>query len=168
MSVTLIVIGICLCFGAVAAIAARGPFSFEVRPRAFTRDDLKRFSPQKTLFIIGPSADHSACRLQRRLLKPAIALIIREDLSVIELYGDEQPLKNGDEIDWLDPDLMRHAMGVSSGFHVVYFDQEGRKTFTSNAPIVSNDLFDKIGLMPRSETSTPETSSRVLSKLRAA
>ncbi|MEO0399285.1 MAG: hypothetical protein AAF224_07645 [Pseudomonadota bacterium] len=168
MGVTLVIIAVCIVFGLIAAMAGRGPIAMPAAPRPFTKNDLKRFSPQKTLFIIGPSADHPACRLQRRLLKPAIALIIREDLTVIELYGDEAPRQNGEEIDWLDPDLLRHAMAAESGFFVIYVDENGQTTFRSEAPVVSADLFDRIGIVADPSSPGRGKTSDVLRKLQAA
>ena len=168
MGLTLIFITICIGLGIVAAFAGRGPVNLPEIPKPFTSNDLKKFSPRKTLFIIGPSANHSGCRLQRRLLKPAIALIIREDVTVMELYGGEAPRKNGDAIDWLDPSLMRHAMDAEEGFFVIYVDDNGKTVFRSEAPMVASDIFARAGVAVEPTASSAFKESIVLQKLRAA
>ncbi len=168
MGLTLLFIATCMMFGAIAAASARGPIELPDLPRPLTKDDLKRFSPRKTLFIIGPNANHPACRLQRRLLKPAIALLIREDVTVIELYGDNPARKNGDDIDWLDPALLRHAMNAEEGFFVIYVDENGKTLFRSEGPVVAADLFDRAGLNIATTDEPSNKRSLVLRKLKAA
>ncbi|MEM9262847.1 MAG: hypothetical protein AAGA22_04645 [Pseudomonadota bacterium] len=113
--------------------------------------EFKRFSPSRTLFIIGPTADHPACKMQRRLLKPAVALFIREEIRIVELYGDRAPRLNGDEITWLDPGLLRHAMQAETGFFVIFVNDAGKTTFRSDHPVVASDVFQKVGLAVRRE-----------------
>ncbi len=168
MGITLVFVGICVAFGVAAAFASSGPLDLPQIPRPLSAKDIKRFTPRKTLFIIGPKADHAACRMQRRLLKPAIALIIREDIKIIELYGDEPARLNGDEMDWLDPSLLRHAMNAEEGFFVIYVDERGRTAFRTEAPMVASDLFARAGVrITRPEAAGLEKSS-TLRKLRAA
>ncbi|MGF1543268.1 MAG: hypothetical protein ACFB00_01960 [Parvularculaceae bacterium] len=168
MSLTFLFLAACLGFGGAAAVSARGPMKTPDLPAPFRENDLRRFTPRNTLFIVGPDANHPACKLQRRLLKPAIATLIREDVSVIELYGDSPARRNGDVIDWLDPALLRHAMDAESGFAVIYLDEAGRQLFRSEGPIVAPDLFARIGVEIDAATPKPSRASLVLSKLKAA
>lgn len=168
MGLTLLIISACMLFGAVAAVAARGSLSIKDVPKPFTKEDFKRFSPQNTLFIIGPSANHPPCRLQRRLLKPAIAALIRADVTVIEIYGDKPARRNGDPIDWLDPSLLRHAMDAEEGFFVIYVNDKGKTGFRSEAPMVTADILAKSGIKVDPLNSSAAKKSLVLKKLEAA
>lgn len=168
MGLTLLILATCVLFGAIAHFAGRGPLSLPDIREAIRAAEPKRFSPRNTLFIIGPTANHNACRMQRRLLKPAIAALIREDVSVIEVYGQSRPTRNGDAMDWLDASLLRHAMDAEEGFYVIYVDEEGKTLFRSEAPMLARDIIDRArlggGFTPRG----PEKKSSVLKKLRAA
>ncbi|MEL6359714.1 MAG: hypothetical protein AAFR21_01410 [Pseudomonadota bacterium] len=168
MGLTLLILATCIVLGGIAAMTAHGPVRLPEIPRPLTKDDLKKFSPQKTLFIIGPSAGHPACRLQRRLLKPAIAALISEDVNVIEIYGDNPARRNGDPIDWLDPSLLRHAMDAEQGFFVIYVDDRGRTVMRSEAPMVTADILEKTGLRVEPLNSSAAQESIILKKLRAA
>ncbi len=168
MGLMILIIAAILVFGAVGAAAARGPFELPDVPRPFSKEDVKKFSPQKTLFIVGPGVNHHACRMQRRLLRPAIALLIREDVTVIEIYGETPARRNGEAIDWLDPSLLRHAINAEDGFYVVYVDEDGKTAFRSTAPMVAADIFERANL-PLEETVTSDAnSSLALKELRTA
>ena len=170
MAMSILFIVLCLALGGVAAFALRGPSSAPGFGASLKDAKLNRFSPKKTLFIIGPTPNHPPCRLQRRLLKPAIAALIREDVTVMEIYGDERPRKNGEEIDWLDASLLRHAMDAEQGCYVIYVDEDGKTMLRSSAPIVTADIVSRVGL----RVDTPMTLSNnrrrsaVLKRLRAA
>ena len=168
MSLSFLIIAACLGFGVVAAFAARGPLSLPNLGKTFSKRDLQRFSPRNTLFIIGPSANHSACKLQRRLLKPAIAALISEDVAVMEVYGETTPRKNGEPIDWLDSSLLRHAMDAEEGFFVIYVDDEGKTLFRSEAPMLTADLLERARLNIAPISPARAKKSPALRKLRAA
>jgi len=168
MGLTLLIVAICMIFGAIAYFAARGPLPVPDFREAIRKTEPKRFSPRNTLFIIGPTANHNACRMQRRLLKPAIAALIREDVSVIEVYGQTQPTKNGEPIDWLDASLMRHAMDAEDGFYVIYVDDDGKTIFRSEAPMLARDIIDRARLGGDIGPGGGQKKSLVLKKLRAA
>lgn len=175
---TLFVILLCLACGGLAAVAANRPGVFAgLAPRigAAVKTQIaasrpKRFSPRRTLFVIGPVANHPACRLQRRLIKPALAAFIRDDIAVIEVYGDEAPRKNGAPMDWLDPALLRHALDAEAGFCLLYIDEDGKTAFRSPAPVVTADLLAATGM--RAADAPPRGFSKrnaaVLKRLRAA
>lgn len=169
MGLTIAITAICIAFGAVAAVAARGDFRLPDLAGMIGRADVKRFSPRKTLFIIGPAEGHAACRMQRRLLKPAIAALIRDDVAVIEVYGDETPRKNGEPMDWLDASLLRHAMTAEEGFYVIYVDDDGKTRFRSEAPMLTADILDRAGLGASALRERGGVrKSDILKKLRAA
>ncbi|MCB2111922.1 MAG: hypothetical protein R3C42_01650 [Parvularculaceae bacterium] len=168
MGLTLLILATCLIFGAIAYFAARGPLPLPDFREEFRKTEPKRFSPRNTLFIIGPTANHNACRLQRRLLKPAIAALISEDVSVIEVYGLTQPTKNGEPIDWLDASLMRHAMDAEDGFYVIYVDDDGKTIFRSEAPMLARDIIERARLGGDIGPGGGPKKSLVLKKLRAA
>ena len=169
MGLTLLILATCILFGAIAYFAARGPLPVPDIKAAIRQAEPKRFSPKNTLFIIGPAANHYACRMQRRLLKPAIAALIREDVSVIEVYGQSRPTKNGEEMDWLDASLLRHAMNAEDGFFVIYVDAEGKTVFRSEAPMLARDVIERARLgVERGPGGAPPKKSLVLKKLRAA
>jgi hypothetical protein len=169
MGLTLLILATCIIFGAIAYFAARGPIAMPDIKAAIRETEPKRFSPKNTLFIIGPTANHNACRMQRRLLKPAIAALIREDVSVIEVYGQTRPTKNGEEMDWLDASLLRHAMDAEEGFFVIYVDDDGKTLFRSEAPMLARDIVERARLgVDRGPGGEPPKKSLVLKKLRAA
>ncbi len=169
MGLTLLILATCIGFGAIAYFAAKGPLPVPNIRAAIRETEPKRFSPKNTLFIIGPSPNHNACRLQRRLLKPAIAALISEDVAVIEVYGDMRPTKNGEKMEWLDASLLRHAMNAEDGFYVVYVDQDGKTGFRSEAPMLARDIIEraKLGAL-RAPDESAKKKSAVLKKLRAA
>ncbi len=169
MGLTLLILATCILFGAIAYFAARGPLPLPDIRAAIREAEPKRFSPKNTIFIIGPTANHNACRMQRRLLKPAIAALIREDVSVIEVYGQTRPTKNGEPMDWLDASLLRHAMNADEGFYVIYVDAGGKTLFRSEAPMLARDIIERARLSaPRGPGGEPPKKSLVLKKLRAA
>jgi len=176
MGLTLLVIAFCLAFGVIAGIASSSPgFIRRTLPAlgaGIRSAEVKRFSPKRTLFLFGPFASHPACRLQRRLLKPAIPAFIREDVTVIEVYGDERPRKNGEAIDWLDAALLRHAMDAENGFALIFCDEDGKTSLRSDTPMVTADILYRTGLpIPVTLRSRPAASAQrnaVLKKLRAA
>lgn len=167
MGLTLLIVAVCVIFGAIAYASSRGPISVPDLKAAIREAEPKRFSPKKTLFVIGPSPNHNACRLQRRLLKPALAALIREDVSVIEVYGQNRPTRNGEDMDWLDSALLRHAMDAEEGFFVIYVDAEGKTMFRSEAPMLARDLIARAQLGPSLKPESPKK-TLVLRKLRAA
>ena len=167
MAITLIIITVCLIFGGVAAFAAQGPLAMPDFSRAISKEDFQRFSPKKTLFIIGPSEDHNACKMQRRLVKPALAALIRDDVSVMEVYGDETPTKNGEPLDWLDPALLRHAMDAENGFLAIFVNADGKTIFRSEAPVPTADILKRAGLNAERGLNR-QSRSKVLDELSAA
>ncbi|MEK7266167.1 MAG: hypothetical protein AAB227_08720 [Pseudomonadota bacterium] len=169
MGLTLLILATCIIFGAIAYFAGRGPLPLADIKAAIMEAEPKRFSPKNTLFIIGPTANHNPCRMQRRLLKPAIAALIREDVSVIEVYGQARPTKNGEQMDWLDASLLRHAMNAEEGFYVIYVDAEGKTQFRSEAPMLARDIIERASRgAPRGPGGATPKKSLVLKKLRAA
>ncbi len=168
MGLSFLIIATCLCVGLIAAIGSFRPALLpEVSSGLRRIDAVKQFSPRKMLFIIGPMAGHPACRMQRRLLKPAIPALIREDVTVMEVYGEDKPRKNGEPVDWLDTSLLRHAMDAEEGFYVVYVDASGKTLFRSEAPMVTSDILSRALLdIPHPERGNPK--STIIRKLRAA
>ncbi len=169
MGLTLLIIAVCIIFGLAAWFAAHDPLPVSTIKAALKEAEPKRFSPKRTLFVIGPSANAHACRIQRKLLKPAIAALIAEDVSVIEVYGQNRPRKNGEPMQWLDASLLRHAMDAEDGFFVVYVDDAGKTVFRREAPMLARDIVERAGLKAAFD---PEVGGRkkslVLKKLRAA
>ena len=169
MELTFAIIATCLVFGFVAALASFRPNLIpEIGASLRQTETVKKFSPRNTLFIIGSSANHPACRMQRRLLKPAIAALIREEIAVMEVYGDETPRQNGDPIDWLDPALLRHALNAEDGFFVIYVDDDGKTLFRSEAPMVTSDILHRARLDIAAPTGGRGRKNAILKKLRAA
>ena len=169
MELTFAIIATCLVFGFVAALASIRPNLIpEIGASLRGAESVKKFSPRNTLFIIGSSANHPACRMQRRLLKPAIAALIREDVCVMEVYGEDTPRQNGDPIDWLDPALLRHALDAEGGFFVIYVDGDGKTLFKSEAPMVTNDILHRARLDIAAPQRAGGRKNDVLKKLRAA
>ncbi|VAV95998.1 hypothetical protein MNBD_ALPHA05-1602 [hydrothermal vent metagenome] len=169
MGLSFLIIAICLVFGSIAAVLSIRPNLLpEIGANLRRADPVKKFSPRNTLFIVGPSANHAACRMQRRLLKPAIPALIREDIAVIEVYGEDTPRKNGDPIEWLDPSLLRHALDAESGFFLIYVDPTGKARFRSEAPMVTADILQRAQLEIDAPNRSNAKKSSVLKKLRAA
>ncbi len=169
MGLSFFIIATCLVFGSIAAVLSIRPNLLpEIGANLRRADPVKNFSPRNTLFIIGPAANHTACRMQRRLLKPAIPALIREDVSVIEVYGDDTPRKNGDPIEWLDPSLLRHALDAESGFLLIYVDPTGKALFRSEAPMVTADILRRAHLEIDAPNRSQSSKSSILKKLRAA
>ncbi len=169
MGLSFFIIATCLVFGFIAAMLSLRPNLLpEIGAHLRQAEPMKKFSPRNTLFIIGPTTNHTACRMQRKLLKPAIPALIREDVSVIEVYGDETPRKNGDEIEWLDPSLLRHALDAEQGFFLIYVDPDGKTCFRSEAPMVTADILRRAHLEIAQPNGGPKKKSSVLKKLRAA
>ena len=167
MGMSFVFIVLCLALGGVAAYALRGPASVPGLGSSLKEAELKRFSPKNTLFIIGPTSAHPPCRLQRRLLKPALAALIREDVKIVEVYGKERPRKNGEDIEWLDASLLRHALDADDGFYVIYVDDDGKTLLRSEAPMVTADILAAIGVDAPAAARAGKKSP-VLKKLRAA
>lgn len=169
MGLTFFIIATCLIFGFIAAVASFRPKLIpDIGANLRRADPIKKFSPRSTLFIIGPAANHQACRMQRRLLKPAIPALIREDVSVIEVYGEGKPRKNGEPIDWLDSSLLRHALDAERGFFVVYVDDTGKTRFRREAPMVTTDILRLANLEIAAPGKNGGGKSSILKKLRAA
>lgn len=168
MSLSFLFIALCLIVGGVLPLALRAPGLLPSIGASLKEAEPKRFSPKKTLFVIGPAANHPACKLQRRLLKPAIAALIREDVTVMEVYGEDRPRRNGEPIDWLDAALLRHAMAAETGFFVIYVDENGKTVLRSEAPIVTGDLLSRARLDIPSAPGPSKRRSAVLRRLSAA
>jgi hypothetical protein len=169
MGLTLLIIAVCIIFGFAAWFAAHDPLPVSTIRAAIKDAEPKRFSPRRTLFVIGPSANAHACRIQRKLLKPAIAALIAEDVSVIEVYGQNRPRKNGEPMQWLDASLLRHAMDAEEGFFVIYVDDAGKTVFRREAPMLARDIVERAGLKAALDPDvTGGKKSLVLKKLRAA
>ncbi|WP_411816132.1 hypothetical protein [Hyphococcus sp. DH-69] len=169
MELTIAIIATCLVFGFVAALASFRPNLIpEIGASLRKTETVKKFSPRNTLFIIGSTANHPACRMQRRLLKPAIAALIREEVSVMEIYGEDTPRQNGEPIDWLDPALLRHALNAEGGFFVIYVDAEGKTRFRSEAPMVTSDILRRAQLDIAQPAQNGRRKNAILKKLRAA
>lgn len=169
MGFSVLFFALALILGGVAWLAMRRPQVLAEIGATLKEAELKRFSPKNSLFIFGPSVNHPPCRLQRRLLKPAIAALIREDIVVMEVYGDGVPRKNGEEVDWLDPSLLRHAMNADNGFWVIYVDDSGKAVLRSAAPMLASDILERIGLSAPIQLPPPgRKKSAVLKRLRAA
>jgi hypothetical protein len=168
MAMSILFIVFCLLLGGFAAIAMKSPMLLPGIGASLKDAQLKQFSPKRTLFIFGPTPNHPACRLQRRLLKPAVAALMRDDISIMEVYGNERPRKNGEDVDWLDPSLLRHAMSADGGFWLVYVDESGKSALRSEAPVLAADLLDRAGLEIALTPSSPRRRSAVLKRLRAA
>jgi hypothetical protein len=167
MAMTVLFVVFCLLLGAFAAAAARRPGLLPAIGTHLKEARPKQFSPKHALFIFGPSAGHPACRLQRRLIKPALDSLLKEGVAVMEVYGNDIPLKNGEAMDWLDASLLRHALNVDGGFQLVYVDGTGKAALRSSAPILAADLADRTGLdIPL--VLTPRRRSSVLKRLSAA
>jgi hypothetical protein len=169
MELTFAIIATCLVFGFVAAIASVRPNLIpEIGASLRKAETVKKFSPKNTLFIVGTYANHPACKMQRRLLKPAIAALIRNDVTVMEVYGDETPRQNGEDMDWLDPALLRHALNAEDGFYVIYVDDDGKTLFRSEAPVVTSDILSRARLDISAPSGGKKRKNPVLKKLRAA
>ena len=169
MGVTFLIIATCLIFGSVAAVASFRPNLLpELGANLRGVNQVNKFSPRNTLFLIGPSANHSACRMQRRLLKPAIPTFIREDITIMEVYGEETPRKNGELMDWLDPSLLRHALNADEGFYIIYVDDDGKTRFRREAPMLTSDILECAQLNIPAPDRPGKKSSSILKKLRAA
>lgn len=169
MELTFAIIATCLVFGFVATVASVRPNLFpEIGASLRKAENVKKFSPRNTLFIIGTYANHPACKMQRRLLKPAVAALIRNDVTVMEVYGDDTPRQNGDAMDWLDPALLRHALNAEGGFYVIYVDAEGKTAFRSEAPMVTTDILARARLDIATPSRGLKRKNPVLKKLRAA
>ena len=170
MGLSFLIIATCLVFGFIAAIASFRPNLLpEINAHLRRAEPIKQFSPKNTLFIIGPSANHTACRMQRKLLKPAIPALIREDVTVMEVYGNDHPRKNGEIVDWLDASLLRHALNAEDGFYLVYVDGLGKTRLKSEAPAVTADILRHACVdLPAQSRRAKSSKSSILDKLRAA
>jgi len=169
MGMSFFIIATCLIFGFIAAVVSFRPNLLpDIRANLRRAEAVKQFSPRNTLFLVGPATNHPACKMQRRLLKPAIPALIREDVTVMEVYGEDTPRKNGEPLEWLDPSLLRHALDAEHGFFIIYVDEEGKNRFRSEAPMVTADILRRACLnIPPPKGDGPAKSS-VLKKLRAA
>lgn len=171
MGLSLLVLAACLALGLVAAISTARPSLLpDIGASLRNIDPVRKFSPSNTLFIIGPAPNHQACRMQRRLLKPAIPSFIREDITVMEVYGDDRPRKNGEPMSWLDPSLLRHALGAEDGFFVVYVGDKGRTLFRSQAPMVTKDILRRARLQFSAPDGDPKVAQKaaMMRRLRTA
>lgn len=169
MGLSLLIILSCVLLGAFTVLAASQPAALHVLPDGLAHGkDFhdQRFIPRKMVFIIGPSRAHAACRMQRRLLKPNLACLIREDISVMEIYGDDAPCRNGAPMPWLDTSLLRFAMDARQGFVILYVDEHGKTRFSRNAPMIGAEVLTASGLYTPSRKRPAH--SPILQKLSAA
>lgn len=157
MEMTLIFLAISLIIGSIAAIFAFQPqwlpeihqardWKSSDHDHMVAETPMRSFSLSNTLLIIGPEKDHTACQIQRRLLKPAVPLLIREDVSIMEIYGLAAPRKNGEPLAWLDPALLRHALDAEDGFSIVYVGDDGKAVFQRRSPMLTEMIIDKARL----------------------
>ena len=138
-------------------------------PFASAEGQKRGFSLASTLLIIGPEPNHAACRLQRKLLKPAIPLLIREDIAVMEVYGQNFPRKNGEPVAWLDPSLLRHALDADNGFHVIFVDQDGKTAFRNQAPMLTDMIAERAEINISAKNANQQSEkSDILRRLQAA
>ncbi|MEM9706142.1 MAG: hypothetical protein AAF850_08710 [Pseudomonadota bacterium] len=120
-------------------------------------DDVRVFSPKRTVFILGPDASDQTCRIQRRFLKPVLAAFIRDEIAVVEAYGDDAVRRNGEPMGWPDAMLVRHALGAGEEFALILMDDDGRVAFRSERPVVGEEVLkrsmrlSRAGLANRSE-----------------
>lgn len=169
MGFSLFIIAVCLIVGGIAAVLSVRPnIAAEMTANLRKAETVRKFSPKNTLFIVGPAANHPACRMQRRLLKPAIPALIRDDVVVMELYGEDTPRKNGEPLDWLDPALLRHAIASGTGFNLIYVDPDGKTQFRSEAPMVTADILRRARIEISAAGTPRGRNSKILKKLRAA
>lgn len=171
MGLSLFIIAVCLIVGGIAALLSVRPnIAAEVTASLRKTETVKKFTPKNTIFIVGPAANHQACRMQRRLLKPAIPVLIRDDVVVMEIYGEDTPRKNGEPLDWLDPALLRHAIAAGPGFNIIYVDPDGKTQFRSEAPMLTADILRhaRIDTVVAAPATPRAGKSKVLKKLRAA
>ncbi len=157
METTLIFLAVCLVSGSVAALFSFQPDWLPTIEHANDDDPalradmaetvaLRRFTLQNALIIVGPDANHRACRLQRRLLKSAVPFLIREDVTIVEIYGATSPRRNGEIMSWLDSSLLRHALEAETGFALIYVDASGRTAFRRASPTLADTIIDLMGL----------------------
>jgi len=157
MELTLIIIAFCLIAGSLVIMGAVQPrWLPELRGASHADAPIERqqpgkrsgqnFSLRNTLIIIGPHVNHATCRLQRRLIKPAVPLLIREDVAIMEIYGDGPPRKNGEALKWLDPSLLRHALDAEEGFAIVYVGDDGKTVFRRQSPMLTEMIAERAGL----------------------
>lgn len=174
-----LIITFCLIVGGLAALTSFNTHWFSAHHEAvaeFKRNESPnintkngQFSVSKTLFLIGPSANHPACRLQRKLIKPTIPMLIREDIAVIEIYGDQAPRRNGDILEHIDGSLLRHAFGAEEGFFVVYVDEHGKTIFSKKSPMLTDMIAERTGLLLTPPNPSPEVAnSHIIKRLKAA
>lgn len=179
MEFALIAIAACLVIGGLAALISFRPDVLNDTPAApitdqsdhndYIRMKNVQFSLNNTLLIIGPAPNHSACRMQRKLLKPAIPLLIREDISIIEIYGDASPRKNGEVLSWLDSSLLRHALDTHDGFFVIFVDATGKTRCRKKSPMLADMIADRTGLRIQAPSKLGESvQSDIIRRLQAA
>ncbi|MEL6506580.1 MAG: hypothetical protein AAFR29_02995 [Pseudomonadota bacterium] len=180
MELTLIILAFGLIAGSVfAMLATRPTWLPELRSALQWRAPAetisapggtnRNFTLRNTLIIVGPQVNHATCRLQRRLLKPAVPLLIREDVAIMEIYADGPPRRNGELLSWLDASLLRHALNAEDGFTLVFVGDDGKTVFRRQSPMLTDMIADQAGLSvtPNTPKSTHEQSA-VLRHLHAA
>lgn len=180
MEIALVILAFCLIAGSLAAMFAVQPkWLPELRQAMHWQgpaeqaevdvNPMRNFSLRNTLIIIGPHVNHATCRLQRRLIKPAVPLLIREDVAIMEIYGDGPPRKNGEVLTWLDPALLRHALDAEEGFAIVYLGDDGKTVFRRQSPMLTEMIAERAGLTVMApQRSTDRQKSEVLRHLHAA
>ncbi len=155
MEFAFIVIAVCLVVGGLAALSSghqniveNGELRIPAQsgPLASLGKKQTLFSLRNTLIIFGPKANHPTCRLQRKLLKPTIPMLIRDDIAVVEVYGNTPPRRNGDILPWLDASLLRHAFKAEDGFTILFVDQTGKAVFQKQSPMLSEMIAERTGL----------------------
>ncbi|MEL6111814.1 MAG: hypothetical protein AAFR20_03325 [Pseudomonadota bacterium] len=180
MELTLIILAFGLIAGSVfAMVAARPSWLPELRSALHWKAPAETISPpggtnrnftlRNTLIIVGPQVNHATCRLQRRLLKPAVPMLIREDVAIIEIYGDGPPRRNGELLSWLDASLLRHALNAEDGFTLVFVGEHGKTVFRRQSPMLTDMIADQAGLSVTPAPQKPgHQQSTVLRHLHAA
>jgi hypothetical protein len=116
MEQALIVILLILLAGGGGALAAWLRF----RPTGAPTVDIRR-----AIVIFGPEQNDVVCVMQRRALKPLLLRIRSLRISVIEVYGNAEPRKNGDLMDKADNLALRRALRARGGFHLFCLDDDG-------------------------------------------
>lgn len=112
------------------------PENAEEEAAGFGIVDLQaNFNPARCLFLIGPEKNDPDCTDQRRAMKPLLQTMLDHDLSIVEIYGDRPPSRNGRVIEWLDTEILRQTMNAENGFHLVYVNDQGRASFHSIDPL---------------------------------
>ncbi len=138
------------------------PENTEEEAAGFGIVDLQaNFNPARCLFLIGPEKNDPDCTDQRRAMKPLLQTMLDHDLSIVEIYGDRPPSRNGRVIEWLDTEILRQTMNAENGFHLVYVNDQGRASFHSIDPLSSQKIAVLLSLPLIEEEKTEEQTQTV-------